>query len=195
MSHLQIPRRPLTSPSLRIQLVTPTAAGRHHHSNRDLRGPRNFGAVLLATVIAGLFITICEWCAYNWWFRSAWQAAFAAVDGAPRGMVTFALANIFIGLFAMLLFRWMSERAETVWRAMVVSGFITAFIFWVTPTIAIAVMGLLPTPLLAVAPVLGLVAGGGGTVLGAWLYGRLTGEGKVTPVSASAGIPAWHSPR
>ncbi|MES2305801.1 MAG: hypothetical protein V4558_09840 [Gemmatimonadota bacterium] len=194
MSHVQIRRRPLTSPSLRIQLVTPTSTGRHH-PRRDSRGTRSLGAVLIGTVVTGLFITLCEWCAYNWWFRSAWQAAFAAVDGAPRGMLTFAVANIFIGLFAILLYRWMVERTESAWRAMVVSGFITAFIFWVTPTIAIAVMGLLPTPLLAVAPVLGLVAGGGGTILGAWLYGLLTRDEKLRPPAASADTPGWHSPR
>lgn len=180
MTSLQARRRPLTSPSLRILLATPATGGRYHRGRRPgVSGSRELIAALVAAIATGIFITACEWAAYHWWFRSAWEAAFATVDHAPRSLAAFALVNVAIGGFAIQLFRWAEHHTENLLQAMTATAIATAFIFWVTPTIAIAAMGLLPAPLLAAAPILGLLAGGGGTVIGALLYRWMTSQTQI----------------
>lgn len=166
--------RPLTSPAPRILLATPAASGRRHRVKRAVpSGSQELVATSLAIVAAGGFITFCELLAFRWWYRSAWQAALATVAIAPRGLLTFAAVNVAIGAFAILLYRQIEQHTESALRATGATAITTTLIFWVTPTIAIAAMGLLPTPLLLAAPMLGVIAGGGGTVLGASLYRRL----------------------
>lgn len=174
MSSVQIRPRPLTSPSLRILLATPATTGRHRRGRRaGVTASRDLVAMLVSGLVAGAFITACELVAYRFWFRSAWQSAFANVAIAPRGVTTFLLVNAGIAAFVMLLYRWAEGHMESRASAALTTAIITVVAFWIAPTVAIAAVGLLPSPLLIAAPMLGVIAGGGATILGASIYHRI----------------------
>ena len=166
--------KPLTSPVLRIQLATRSATGRHRVHRFGTTSPsRDVVAVIASALVVGIFITVCEWAAYHLLFQSAWDAAFAIVEGAPRSLKTLLFINLMIGVFALQSARWAERRTGSGLQGAMISALATTFTFWIIPTAIMAVMGLLPKPLLVVAPVLGLVAGGGAAVLGFLLYRKL----------------------
>ena len=148
------------------------------HGAATGRGEPGWARLVVAGLAAGAVVNACEWAAHHWWLQPAWTRAFNALGKTPTGWSTFIPANFWLGVLAVLGYRW----ATRIYGPGVKTGLRTAvavwMIFWVTPMLALQPMKIFPDALIAWTIIVGAADATAGTLLGAWLYDRAR----------------WHSP-
>ena len=121
-------------------------------------------------LLAGLLINICEWAVHHGWLDRAWAAAFATLGKEPTGWTAFIPANFWLGILAVLGYRWLSGLYGSSLRTALRTAVGVWLVFWVIPTAALAPLALFPSKLLLSVVLVGLADGVAATLLGAWLY-------------------------
>ena len=126
-----------------------------------------------AGLAAGGLINACEWAAHGIWLDDGWREAFAALGKTPTGWSTFIPANFWLGIIAVWGYRWLSKVYGPGLQTAARTAFIVWIVFWVIPMAAMQPLALFPNRLLAWTVLVGILDGGVGTLLGAWLYDGL----------------------
>lgn len=160
---------------------------------RPARGEPGWGRLVLAGLAAGLVINACEWAAHHWWLAADWTEAFAALGRTPTGWSTFIPANFWLGILAMLGYRWATRFYGAGMRTAVRTALVVWLVFWVIPTMALQPMRLFPDRLLVWTILVGMADAAAGTILGAWLYDRARWRSPATgqrPYAQPQGIPS-----
>lgn len=142
------------------------------HGGRPARGEPGWGRLVIAGLLAGLVINACEWAAHHWWLRAEWTQAFAALGKTPTGWSTFIPANFWLGILAMLGYRWATRFYGAGMQTAVRTAVVAWLIFWVIPMMAMQPMKLFPDVLLLWTIAVGVADAAAGIILGAWLYDR-----------------------
>jgi hypothetical protein len=139
---------------------------------------RDWLAALAGGLLAGTVINVCEWAAHRWWLDSAWRDAFAVLGRTPRGWSAFIPANFWLGVLAVLAYRWLAARDGPGRGTLLRTAAAIWVIFWVIPTLAMQPLDLFPNTLLWLTIAIGAVDGPLGTIAGVWLYERLGSRGR-----------------
>ncbi|HEU4558270.1 MAG TPA: hypothetical protein VFS20_10485, partial [Longimicrobium sp.] len=104
--------------------------------------------------------------------RAEWTQAFAALGKTPTGWSTFIPANFWLGILAMLGYRWATRIYGAGMQTAVRTAVVAWLIFWVIPMMAMQPMKLFPDVLLLWTVAVGVTDAAAGIILGAWLYDR-----------------------
>lgn len=139
---------------------------------RPARGEPGWGRLVIAGLVAGLVINACEWAAHHGWLQAAWTEAFAALGKTPTGWSTFIPANFWLGILAILGYRWATRFYGAGMQTAARTAVVVWLIFWVIPMLAMQPMKLFPDVLLLWTIAVGAADAAVGTLLGAWLYDR-----------------------
>jgi len=136
------------------------------------RGEPGWGRRVLAGLAAGALVNACEWAAHHWWLDAAWTRLFAALGKTPTGWSSFVPANFWLGILAVLDYRWATRIHGAAPRTAVRTAVAVWLVFGVIPTMAMQPLSIFPNPLLMWTIVVGAADATAGTLLGAWLYDR-----------------------
>jgi hypothetical protein len=131
--------------------------------------------VVLCGLVAGLIINIIEWGAHHWVLDADWRSAFHALGKEPKGWSTFIPANFWLGVLAVFGYRWCAAHYGPGIRSALRTSVVVWLVFWVIPMLALQPMELFPNRLLALTVIVGLIDAPAGTIVGAWLFDRISG--------------------
>jgi hypothetical protein len=139
---------------------------------RAARGEPGWGRLVMAGLAAGVVVNAGEWAAHHLWLQPAWTRAFAALGKPATGWSTFIPANLWLGIVAMLGYRWATRIYGPGVRTALRTAVAAWLVFWVIPMTALQPMRLFPDVLLMWTIVVGAADAAAGILLGAWLYDR-----------------------
>lgn len=141
-------------------------------TGRPARGEPGWGRLVVAGLAAGALVNACEWAAHHGWLDAAWTQAFAALGKTPTGWSSFIPANFWLGILAVLGYRWATRFYGPGARTALRTAVAVWLIFWVIPTLAMQPLHIFPDRLLMWTILVGIADAAAGTFLGAWLYDR-----------------------
>ena len=132
----------------------------------------NWNRVLLGGFLAGVIINVSEFIINGIVLTSQWDVAMKAL-GRPmssRALISFAILGFVSGITLVLFYATARPRFGPGAKTAV----LTAFVFWIIgyglPSFGLSTVGLLPTRLLLIGTIVGLLEVIFASLAGAWLY-------------------------
>jgi|SRR5215472_8608821 len=132
----------------------------------------NWNRVLLGGLLAGGIINVSEFITNGIVLVRQWEIAMKTLGRSMsnRALVSFAILGFVSGITVVLLYATARPRFGPGAKTAVLAGFVFWIIGYVLPSLGFSAAGLLPTRLLIIGTMLGLVEVTLASVAGAWLY-------------------------
>lgn len=135
-------------------------------------GKINWNRVLLSGLLAGLIINVSEFITNGIVLAGQWDVAMKALGRSmsSRALTSFAILGFVSGITLVLFYATARPRFGPGAKTAVLTGFVFWVIGYGLPSFGFNTAGLLPTRLLLIGTMVGLVEVILASVAGAWLY-------------------------